>query len=167
MKTINASAIFEEIKNRTDMGIGAEMLTYQACSKTGKQLIANDAVIQELLSYRDTSIISNILYRKLGEYGWGEWVICLHLELLLDYTIPMMSRVLSASVFVPGLYYKGEILWRILKHNSNIWNTHPTWKQYFVGLLQNVFFQYSEQALEEMLDERIYRALKPYCNNND
>lgn len=148
--------IFEAVKKRNDIGIGASMLTDEVLRKTGEQLIADEVVIQELHSYRDVDLIHHILYCILDEYGWGEWVMCLYLQLLPKYSIPMLSKVLSVDALVPGFYYKGEILWRILRDDGSVWAGHPEWKQYFAGLVKKVFVQYSENELKKVLDERIY-----------
>lgn len=166
MAAINPSAIFESVRNKQGIGIGTEMLTDEVLSKTGAQLIGNDAIIHELLSYRGAGSMHNILYRQLGEYGWAEWVTCLSFEFLLDYTLPMISKVLHINICVPGFYYKGEIICRILKHDSSVWVNHPEWKPYFVTLLNAAFLQYNENELQVMLDERMYKELKKIYSSN-
>lgn len=162
----NPSAIYEGIKSREDIGVGAEMLRAEALLKTGAQIIANDTQTRELRMYRDAGYICNILEWKLGDYGWGEWLTCLNLKLFPEYTVPVMSRMLSVNIFVPGFYYRGEILWRVWKLEGSVWTDHPDWRQYFAGLLEALFHQYSDDDLKRLLDEYIYNELKNIFVNN-
>lgn len=72
----------------------------------------------------------------------------------------MLSRVLAKNPLVHGLYWRGEILWRILKIEEEFWKEHREWKTYFEGVLYEVFDSFSEEELKAMIGERPYAELK-------
>lgn len=155
---VSGSELFQQVKGRKGIGIGSEVLTRDIMSKTGMQLIGDAAVIDELLSYR-SGYASHILNWTLAEYGWAEWILCMNLWVLMEYAIPVLSKVLDINAFVPGIFYRGEVLYRILIYEGDIWERHPDWMPFFKGLVQNMFTQYDEDELKNRLGERMYTEL--------
>lgn len=151
--------LFEQVKNKADLGIGADMLSSAVMEQTGSEIIKDAEKIAELKEYRWIAVARLLTY-KLSEYGIEEWYACLQLKLFLEYTVPMLSRVLSQNPILNGAYWKGELLWNILKIEDSFWKSHKEWKEYFELLLVELFESYSETEIMEIAGERPYQLLK-------
>lgn len=115
----------------------------------------DDAGIKE---YR-WSAVPKLLNGKLLEYNMEEWYACLEFQVLLEYAIPMLLRVIALNPLIQGLYWCGEILWKILKIEE-FWEEHKEWKRYFEGVLREVYDSFSEKELKAIIGERPYEELK-------
>lgn len=127
--------------------------------RIGKELIGDSDKIRELREYRSVQVW-NILDWKLSQYQWGEWFTCLYFELFLDITIPMLSKVLEENPLIEGAYFRGEILYRILKLEDAFWETHKEWKTYFESILEQIFKVYSDEEMKNYIGDRAYNELK-------
>lgn len=82
------------------------------------------------------------------------------LGILLEYAVPILSRVLSQNPLLNGAYYRGELIYNILNIDESFWQKHIDWKVYFETLLMDIFRSFSEQELENIVGERPYIVLK-------
>lgn len=99
--------LLEQVKNKRDIGIGREMLSEKVLCKTGEELIGDSDIICELREYRSVYVY-HILDWKLSQYQWGEWITCLYFKLFLNFTVPMLSKVLEQNPLITGAYFRGE-----------------------------------------------------------
>ncbi|MBQ7775232.1 MAG: hypothetical protein IJ379_04860 [Lachnospiraceae bacterium] len=151
--------VYERVKNRNDLGIGAELLTVDILEKTGKKIIGDKQVIGDLKEWR-WAAVPRLLNNKLSAYTAEEWYACLYFKLFLDYTIPMMSRILSQNPLLPGTFWRGELIYMVLKLEDDFWQQHEEWKRYFQELLHGVLGKYSEVEIVEAIGEKPYGLLK-------
>lgn len=158
-KSKNGTLLLEQIKNRQDIGIGSELLSGDVLGKKGEELIADSDMIRKLREYRSTEVY-HILNWKLSQYQWDEWITCLDYKIFLDFTVPMLSKVLEQNPLIAGVFYRGEILYRILKLEDSFWEAHKKWKVYFETMLEQVFTDYSDEEIKMYVGDRIYNELR-------
>lgn len=51
-------------------------------------------------------------------------------------------------------------MYRILKLEDDFWETHEEWKIYFKNLLKQLFADYSDEAINIYVGDRVYFELK-------
>ena len=104
--------------------------------KCGSELLNKE--IKERFEETRSIYYHNILNMPLLEYTFPEWVVCLQEKVLLEYAIPIFSRVLVHYPMLCGKNCEWEILYEITKIDEDFWNIHEGWKRFFVNILDNV-----------------------------
>lgn len=150
---------FEKYKSRTDIGIGNEMLSERILNMTGTDLISDDEIIKR---FYETRCIQHkyILTRPIKEYGGYEIVTCIHEKVLLEYVLPIMSRYLEVCPLTAGVFYKGEVLAKILELDKEFWNSHRDWYFYFKELAVKSVEEYGVDCLKNELEDHIFKVLE-------
>ena len=98
-------------------------------SKTGRDLLPEETVeyFKEIRSIN----YYNVLNKTLSEYTFAEWYVCLDEKELLEQCLPRYSEKLDMDPLMPGLFSKGEILYKITQIDKSFWTDHPDWYEYF------------------------------------
>ena len=80
----------------------------------------------------------NIINKCLSSYLLPEWTICLEENVLLEYALPIFSRVLSHYPMLCGGKCEWEILYDITNIPYSFWNKHEDWKQFFKKIISEI-----------------------------
>lgn len=80
----------------------------------------------------------NVLNKTLSEYTFAEWYVCLDEKVLLEQCLPRYSEKLDMDPLMPGLFSKGEILYKITQIDKSFWTDHPDWYEYFRTIIHGV-----------------------------
>ena len=91
-------------------------------SKTGRELLPQN-IVEEFQEYR-SALHQRILYCRLSEYTWSEWVICLQEKILLEQCLPFALEKLDMNPTAPGIFYKGEVLYDVTQIDRTFWDNH-------------------------------------------
>ncbi len=150
---------FEKYKSRTDLGIGNEVLSERILNMTGTELISDDEIIERFYQTRCIHH-HNILTMPIKEYGGYEIVTCIHEKVLLEYAVPIMSRYLEVFPLTAGIYYKGEVLTKILDLDKGFWNRHRDWHFYFKELAIKSLEEHGVEFLKNELGDRVVRVFE-------
>lgn len=127
--------------------------------KLGSELLEPNDV--ERISKIRCIYYSNLLTNKLSDFSYFEWLVCLEEKVLLEYTIPLFSRVLFKYPFLYGLSYcKGEVICKILELGDTFWIYHSDWKNVYRKIVKNIFELYSEDELNSILKREYVKILK-------
>lgn len=148
---------FDRVKGDITLGIGAGNLTQEVLDKTGRELIGEEEVIQELLSVRGIDY-QNMVNCKLKNYTLLEWTGCIKEGILIEYAVPMLSRLLAIHPLAAGIHYQGELLFYIVRAFQVGIVTQADWLQYFKELVTGIIKTETEETLKRQL---IPGILKP------
>lgn len=157
---MNFQELFENIEERTDIGIGLETLTPQILNTTVCDLINDEETIERLLKYRSAFHIT--LYKKLGELNRGELYDYLAEHVLLEYMVPLISRYIALYPLMPGAYFYGEFLIILFRMDKAFWTEHESWYLYFKDIAKKALD--SEEG--EKLDRRVAFELMKSVNKS-
>lgn len=128
--------VFEQYCRNEKTGILISDARKEYLKKTGSELLSGE--IKERFEETRSIYYYNILNKPLLEYTFPEWVVCLQEKALLEYAVPIFSRVLVHYPMLCGKNCEWEILYEIAKVDEDFWNVHEGWKRFFVDILNNV-----------------------------
>lgn len=128
--------------------------------KTGKDLLPEDKTKE----FREVRSIHyhNVITKKLKEYNFPEWIVCLNEKVLLDYTIPIFSRVLAEYPMLCGMNSEWQILYEITKIDWVFWKTHRTWKMFFDEIIEEVILSKEQGGLITPISEEYLYKFKNF-----
>lgn len=120
-------------------------------SKTGRDLLPEETVeyFKEIRSIN----YYNVLNKTLSEYTFAEWYVCLDEKVLLEQCLPRYSEKLDMDPLMPGLFSKGEILYRITLIDKAFWIDHPDWYEYFRTIIHGVLDLGKEELINKGIRE--------------
>lgn len=147
----NSQAVFEKYVTQTDKGIVLPDSIKENFEKTGNELLPTDT-INHFLEIR-SQYYANIINNKMKDYVYMEWVICLIEKVLLEYALPLFSRVLIFYPMLCGIFAEWEVLYEIAKIDEEFWDTHKEWKCFFVLLMKDIISKNKAFIKDEYLHE--------------
>lgn len=121
--------------------------------KKGSDLLNAEVKLrfEEVRSIYYRNIINNILY----DYSFPEWVVCVEEKVLLEYAIPILSRVLKYYPMLCGKDYEWEVLYEISKIDENFWNIHREWKMFFEDIIRDILHSRNERKMDNISEKYI------------
>lgn len=134
--------IFEQYKRTVNIGIRISDERQKDFLKTGKELLTIEKS-EEFMEVRSIHYY-NVVMKKLEEYTLPEWFVCLKEGVLLEYTIPIFSRVLQKYPMLCGMNHEWQVLYEIAKVNQVFWQINREWKEYFNKIINEIFFEYEQ-----------------------
>ena len=120
-------------------------------SKTGRDLLPEETVeyFKEIRSIN----YYNVLNKTLSEYTFAEWYVCLDEKVLLEQCLPRYSEKLDMDPLMPGLFSKGEILYKITQIDKSFWTDHPDWYEYLRTIIHGVLDMGKEEFINSGIRE--------------
>lgn len=140
--------IFETYKKKSDKGIKLSNEQKDNFNKKGKELLKKDE-IAHLLEMRGINY-TNVVKNELKDYSFYEWLVCLEQKVLLEYAVPIFSKVLVYYPFLYGMHYNGEVLYQITIIEFDFWENHFDWKEYFISIVNDILSKYTITELTNL-----------------
>ena len=88
---------------------------------------------------------SNIIFKRLDEFNFPEWIICIEEKVLLDYAVPIFLKVLEKYPMLCGMHCEWEILYEIIKIEEVFWINHIDWKENLNAIIKDDIFNYEKK----------------------
>lgn len=126
----------------------------------GKNLLSEE-VTNYFLEIRSI-YYQNIINNTLQQYSFYEWVVCLQEKVLLEYAVPIFSRVLYEYPMLCGMNCEWQVMYEITKIREDFWLPHIDWKIYFVEILRRFSSDYNEIELIQIFSERYFKQFKKF-----
>lgn len=152
--------IFEKYKTINSIGIEISEKRKKEYVKIGKELLP----IEKSEQFREVRSIhyNNVVMKKLEEYTLPEWIVCLKEEVLLEYTIPVFSRVLHEYPMLCGMNREWQVLYDITNVNRVFWQEHKEWKAYFDKIIDKVILECKRDAMKVSIPEEYLCQFKNF-----
>jgi hypothetical protein len=132
-------------------------------SKTGRELLP-EATVEYFKEIRSINYF-NVLNKTLSEYTFAEWYVCLDEKVLLEQCLPRYSEKLDTDPLMPGLFSKGEILYKITLIDKAFWIDHEEWYECFSAIIHGVLDLGKEELINRGIREKYIEAyLEAYRN---
>lgn len=142
-KKINMHRKHEEIFNqyayRSNEGVFIPDNLKNDLEKNGRELLPEE-IVNEFLQVR-SQYYANIINNKMKEYTYMEWVICIIEKILLEYALPIFSRVLIFYPMLSGINAEWEILYEISRIDEKLWLKHRDWQSFFIRVMKEAINQ--------------------------
>lgn len=106
----------------------------------------------------------NVVNKILGEYSLPEWLVCLHEEILLEYAVPIFSRVREIYPMLCGMNNEWQVLYEITKLNQDFWIKNAEWKEYFDKLIESVLLEYAQGRINTTIPEVYLYQFKAFID---
>lgn len=142
---------FKKYSTRTENGLKIPDDREKDFCIEGRNLLSVD-VITYFLEVRSIYHY-NIVNMKLKDYSFPEWVVCLEENVLLEYALPVFSRVLQEYPMLCGMNCEWQIMYEIAKIKEDFWLLHKEWREFFVGILRQFCSKYAKEKLIEIFSE--------------
>lgn len=152
--------IFEKFKARECIGIKISENAKKDFFKTGKELLTIEKE-KQFMEIRSIHYY-NVIIKKLKEYTLPEWIVCLNEKVLLEYAVPVFSRVLNEYPMLCGMNCEWQVLYEITKIKQCFWDLHKEWKVYFVKIIDNIFLEYKQEDLMTVIPKEYLHQFKNY-----
>lgn len=104
---------------------------------------------------------------KLKQYSFPEWIVCLEENVLLDYALPIFSRVLQEYPMLCGMQCEWQVLYEITKIKEDFWMIHKKWKEYFIEILKGFCSNYTKEELIDIFSEEYFYQFETFIGNED
>lgn len=147
--------IFNQYYEKEDVGIFISDDKKQDFSKKGSELLEETVIA----SFEQVRCIYywNIINRTLREFSFWEWAICLEEKVLLEYAIPIFSRVLKSYPMLCGEIASGRfsqwgILYEIAKVDGLFWMQHAEWKNFFEDIIKDALEKNEKETINSVSD---------------
>lgn len=137
--------VFEKYKVKENTGIKITDQEKKDYQKMGKDLMTIEKS-EQLLEVRSIHYY-NVVMKKLKDYSFPEWIVCLNEKVLLEYAIPVFSRVLKEYPMLCGLNCEWQILYEITTVDQEFWEKHIEWKKYFQKIVEEIDLEYAREKL--------------------
>lgn len=150
--------IFEQYKMVENTGIIISDERQKDFLKTGKELLT----IKKSEEFREVRSIHyyNIVIKKLEEYSLPEWFVCLKEGVLLEFAIPVFSRVLQMYPMLCGMNNEWQVLYEITQVSQDFWKLKREWKEYLKQFLNEILFKYEQGAFAISIPEEYLYKFK-------
>lgn len=135
--------IFEQYKNLDKIGLKI-VNNKQYCS-FGKDLLTSDTS-NKFLQVRSIHYY-NVVTKKLKDFSLPEWLVCLNEEILLEFAVPIFSRVLEKYPMLCGMNREWQVLYSITKIENKFWLSHKSWKKYFDEFIDKILLEHTKGNL--------------------
>lgn len=136
--------VFEQYKRAENIGIRISDKKKKDYVKIGGELLTKEKG-KQFMEVRSIHY-HNVVVKKLEEYSLPEWLVCLNEEVLLEYAIPIFSRVLNKYPMLCGMNNEWQVLYDITKINPKFWEDNREWKMYFVEIIEKIFWEYEQNT---------------------
>ena len=103
--------------------------------KTGRELLS-EKIVKDFMEYRDIQH-RNIINKRLSEYTYSEWLLCLYEKVLLEQCLPYILEKVQLDPLAPGAFYKGELLYHITLIDKTFWSSHMELFACFKTIIDN------------------------------
>ena len=127
---------FEKYKTIDNLDIIIPTSIQNGYNRLGKEIISNE-VCESLLDVRSIHY-HNVVNKKIIDYTFPEWIVCLEEELLLEYAIPIFSRTLLHYPMLSGMNNEWEVLYLISRISREFWQENEEWKNYYKSIIEKV-----------------------------
>lgn len=151
---------FEQYKKTEDIGIKISEEKEKDLLKFGREFLSKEKS-EQLMEVRSIHY-HNVVTKVLGEYSLPEWLVCLHEEILLEYAIPIFSRVLANYPMLCGMNNEWQVLYEITILNQDFWMMNEDWKVYFDKLIEKVLFEYEQGGFNTTISEEYLYQFKAF-----
>ncbi len=131
--------VFEQFKMAEGIGIEISNKRRKDYLKIGKELLTI-GMSEQFMEVRSIHYY-NVVMKKLEEYTLPEWLVCLKEEVLLEYAIPVFSRVLQKYPMLCGMNNEWQVLYDITRVNQVFWQVHKEWKVYFNKIVDKILLE--------------------------
>ena len=129
-------------------------------SKTGMELLPEETI--EYFREIRSADYQRVLTRKLSEYTRGEWYVCLYEKVLLEQCLPYFMEELDSDPLTPGLFYKGEVLYRITLIDKTFWRSHKDWLEHTRTIVHRVLNMNEENLDKAAIPVTFIEAFKAF-----
>lgn len=93
--------------------------------KTGRELLPPD-IVEYFQEFRSVDYL-NVLRKRLSEYTFAEWMVCLQERVLLEQCVPFFIEILDKNPLHPGYFEKGYVLCAVTLIDKIFWDDHKDW----------------------------------------
>ena len=142
----------EEMYNRycmkKDKGIAISIEEEKNFNVKGEELLSSET-IKYLKQFRSIHCW-NVVDMELKNFSFEEWKVCVEESVLLEYAIPVLSRVLHEYPMLYGGNSEWQVLYGITKINREFWAVHESWKKFFVEIICSVLSGEMGQDLQSI-----------------
>ena len=156
----NSRDIFEKYKNRGE--IKAFSNEQAEFSMRGKELLTIE-MCEQFMEVRSIHYY-NVVTKKMGEYTFPEWLVCLNEKVLLEYVIPIFSGALKEYPMLCGMNCEWQVLYEITMISQEFWNDNREWKVYFSKIIKKVLFEYEQGSLISNVPENYLSQFEKFNN---
>ena len=104
--------------------------------KTGRELLPSD-IVEYFQEFRSADYI-NVLRKKLSEYTFAEWMVCLQERVLLEQCVPFFIEILDKNPLHPGYFEKGYVLCFVTLIDKAFWDEHKEWYLHVKSIVDGV-----------------------------
>ena len=152
--------IFKKYSVKTENGLRFSNNKEKDFYKNGKNLLSIE-VIEYFLEVRSIHY-HNVINMKLKQYSFSEWIVCLEENVLLDYALPIFSRVLQEYPMLCGMQCEWQVLYEITKIKEDFWMVHKKWKEYFIEILKRFCSNYTKEELIDIFSEEYFYQFETF-----
>lgn len=154
--------IFKKYSVKKQNGIAIPIDKEDDFKLKGKQLLSQEKA-NYFLEIRSI-YCWNIVNMELKNYSFPEWVICIEESVLLEYAIPILSRVLQEYPMLCGKDCEWQVLYKLTKVEKEFWLSHKNWKEFFVELINRIFASNKKEDLIVLFPEDYYYQFIEFCS---
>lgn len=154
--------IFEQYKMTESIGIKISDIRQKDYLKVGRELLSIEKS-EQFMEVRSIYYY-NVVTKRLEEYTLPEWLVCLEEEVLLEYAIPIFSRVVENYPMLCGMNNEWQVLYDITRLNRDFWIMNTEWKVYFNKIVDKIFFEYGQGAFVMSIPEEYLYQFKQFRN---
>jgi hypothetical protein len=129
--------------------------------KTGRELLP-EKIVKDFLEYRDAQH-HNIINKRLSEYTYSEWLLCLYEKVLLEQCLPYIFEKVHLDPLAPGAFYKGELLYHITLIDKIFWSSHMELFASFKMIIDNVLDHMEKELDNSEIMIEFIEAYKGFC----
>ena len=137
--------MFEKLKTKDCENVKISENEVMEYYKEGKELLPTEKS-KEFIEIRSIHNY-NVVMKKLVDYTFPEWLVCLNEKVLLKYAIPIFARVLNEYPMLCGMNCEWQVLYEITKIDQDFWDIHNEWKKHFITIVNNVVLDYNSKKI--------------------
>lgn len=156
----NNEEIFRKYSIKDDKGLILSDEKKKDFYIKGRDLLS-DEIAKYFLEIRSI-YYHNVINNNLQQYSFYEWIVCLEENILLEYAIPIFSRVLQEYPMLCGMNYEWQVMYEIAKIKEDFWLAHIDWKIFFVDILKRFSSEYEDAELIEIFSKKYFYQFKKF-----
>lgn len=154
--------IFEQYKKTESQGITISDIREKDYLKVGRELLSLEKS-EQFMEVRSIHYY-NVVAKRLEQYTLPEWLVCLKEEVLLEYAIPIFSRVLENYPMLCGMNNEWQVLYDITRLNQEFWIMNTEWKEYFNKIVDKIFWEYGQGTFTITIPEEYLYQFRIFKN---